>query len=330
MAGRPDPKLKLLYLKDFIERNSDEQRGVTLKQITEHLAAAGFAAERKSIYSDIEILRRYGMDISLVRGGGAAEYRLLSRKFELPELKLLVDAVSASKFITRKKSEALIKKLASLASERESAQLRRSVFVQRRVKTMNESIFYTVDAIHSAINDRKKLAFRYFEYGADKKRRYRRGGERYVTTPLALNYAEENYYLFAYDPAAGEVRTYRVDRMAEAAQLDEGAEQNEVTAAFDPQRSTREMFSMFHGASRTVTLRCDASLATVVVDRFGEDVHMSQNEDGSFNATAEVMVSPTFYGWLFGLGGRARIISPDDVAAEYRCLACAALGDEQK
>ena len=324
MAGKPDPKLKLLILKDFIERRSDEGHGVSMRQIIDYLSAEGFAVERKSVYSDIEILRRYGMDIALVRGGGAAEYRLLSREFELPELKLLVDAVSASKFITRRKSEALIKKLASLASEREAAQLRRNVFVQRRVKAMNESIFYTVDAIHAAINEGVKLSFRYYEYGADKKRRYRRQGERYIVSPLSLNYAEENYYLFAYDASAVGVRTYRVDRMADASELDEVAERNEITEAFDPGRVTREMFSMYHGDSRIITLQCDASLATVVVDRFGEDVHMSQNADGSFDATAEVMVSPTFYGWIFGLGGRAQITAPEDVKAEYLSLVKAA------
>lgn len=327
MAGKPDPKLKILLIKDLLERASDEVKGVTASEISDHLASMGLSAERKSIYADIDTLRRYGMDIAAVRRNGRTEYRLMSRTFQLPELKLLVDAVGASKFITRKKSLELIKKLSSLASERESRELRRSIYVERRVKTMNESIYYTVDAIHAAINANKKLEFQYFDYTPAKKRALRRGGEKYVVSPLSLNYAEENYYLFGYNSASGGIRTYRVDRMLEAAALDDMRDVNDITRAFDPAASSREMFSMYSGELRSLTLRFDDRLSTVAIDRFGEDASIRPLEGGGFALTADVMVSPNFFGWIFSLDGRAEILSPDDVREKYRDFARRALGD---
>ncbi|MDO4566000.1 MAG: WYL domain-containing protein [Oscillospiraceae bacterium] len=325
MAGRPDYKLRALLIKDYLERATDERAGVTLSEICSYLESEGQSAERKAIYSDIELLRRGGMDIALVREGRRSEYRLMSRAFQLAELKLLVDAVGASKFITRKKSLELIKKLSSLASERESSELRRNVYVERRVKTMNESIYYTVDAIHEAINGNKKLGFRYFDYGGGGRRNFRRAGGRYTVSPLSLNYAEENYYLFALSEE-GEIRTYRVDRMSDAQVLKETRQSSEASRDFDPAAATQEMFRMYSGEKRAVELAFDEELTTVILDRFG-DVRLGRREDGRASLKVDIRISPNFFGWIFGLGGRAELISPQDVLEEYTERArCAAEG----
>ena len=318
MAGQRGSKLKILVLKRYFEENTDAEHGATIEELSAFLETQELCAERKALYKDIEQLREYGMEILQVRGR-RVEYRLVSREFELPELKLLVDAVGASKFITRRKSLALIAKLEKLCSKFEARQLRRSVYVDRRIKTMNESIFYIVDTIHAAIGRGNKLSFKYFTYTPDKQRVYKRSGKTYRVTPLALTYSEENYYLYAYAAEYGTVRTYRVDRMAAAVCLDEAADVNDATRDFDPAAYAREQFSMFGGEKRKVTMRFDNDLCSVVLDRFGQDIVLIPDGDG-FRVTAEVMVSPTFLGWIFGFGGRAAFLGPGEVREELRTL----------
>lgn len=318
MSGQNKTKLKTLYLHDLLERETDAQHGVSVPEIVEALAAQDIPAERKSVYTDLDLLREYGMDLEKVHGR-RTEYRLMSRTFELPELKLLVDAVGASKFITRKKSLSLIEKLETLCSRHEARELRRSVWVDKRVKTMNESIYYNVDTVHSAINDGKKLSFKYFTYAPNKQRVLKRSGKTYIVTPLALTYSEENYYLYAWSGDDAEVRIYRVDRMMEASEMAEDAEQNETTQAFDPAAYSNELFSMFSGQKKRVSLEFDNSLCAAVLDRFGADAILVPQGD-SFTMTAEVIVSPTFLGWIFGLDGKARILGPAEVRAEFGAM----------
>ena len=321
MAGAKDQKLKTLYIMRYLERNTDSDHGATVEEIVAYLGSLGIGAERKSIYADIELLRLFGMDIETARYGGRFEYRLVSREFQLPELKLLVDAVSSSKFITRKKSLELIKKLEQLCSVSQARQLRRNVYVDNRVKTMNESIYYNVDAIHQSINGDLKLSFKYFNYSPKKERVMRRSGDKYVVCPLALTFSDGNYYLYAYAPEHGEVRTYRVDRMTEADVSREKRGMPDSVTAFDPALHTNEMFSMYSGRRCSVTMSFDNSLATVVIDRYGPDIIMLPDGPDRFSVTADVMVSPTFLGWIFGFGKDARITSPHDVAEQLVELA---------
>ncbi|MEA5051627.1 MAG: WYL domain-containing protein [Oscillospiraceae bacterium] len=323
MSGNANQKLKTLYLLRYLEQNTDAEHGVGTADILRYLGSCGVSAERKSVYSDIELLRTFGMDIETVRGR-TTEYRLLSRRFQLPELKLLVDIVGASRFITHKKSLELIEKLESLTSVHEARQLRRSVFVDRRVKTMNESIYYNVDAIQTAVAQDRKLSFKYFSYNREKQRAFRRGGAAYVVSPAALTYADENYYLYAYDEAHEAIRIYRVDRMTSTQLLGEPRAHNAVLDAFDPADYSARMFSMYGGEMTRVTLRFDAALATVAVDRFGADVPLVPDGDG-FTVTTDVVASPNFFGWVFGFGGGVRILSPGDVREAYGALVRRAL-----
>ena len=318
MPGQSGSKLKILYLKHFFEEYTDAEHGATLADMQAYLDNQGIQAERKALYRDIELLREFGMDIVQSRAK-KVEYRLVSRAFELPELKLLVDAVGASKFITRKKSLSLIDKLETLCSRYEARQLDRSVYVDQRVKTMNESIFYTVDTIYSALRQRKKLSFKYFTYTPNKQRVLRRSGKVYQVTPLSLTYSEENYYLYAFDSEHGEVRTYRVDRMTAVTCLEEAADKNDKISEFNPANYAREQFSMFGGTTKKVTLYFDNDLCTVVLDRFGQDVILVP-DGGGFRVTVDVMVSPTFLGWICGFAGRAAVLAPEEVCREMRDL----------
>lgn len=325
MAGSKYPKLKTLLLMRFLETDTDELHGVTAEEILAHLASKGIHAERKSIYADINLLRGFGMDIEFVREG-RMEYRLMSRRFQLAELKLLVDAVESARFITRKKSLELIKKLEELTSVYEARQLRRHVHVDHRVKTMNESIYYNVDALHTAINNDRMLQFRYFSYSRDKQRVPRRGGRPYVVSPLALTFSDGNYYLYACEQDLDGVRTYRVDRMTDAVVLERGRGIPDELRGFDPAAHAKEAFSMYGGDRRSVTMSFAGELATVVIDRFGPDTMLVPGDDGRFSITVDVMISPTFLSWVFGFGADAVITAPDDVARQLADMAGSVAG----
>lgn len=316
MAGNPRQKLKILYLKEMFESRTDEDHGMSMEEILSYLSARGIDAERKSIYSDIEWLQQYGLDIITKKSRGT-EYALLSREFQLPELKLLVDAVGASRFITRKKSFELIKKLEGLTSVHRARELHRQVFVDNRIKNMNESIYYNVDAIHSAITANKKLSFRYFDYSREQTRVMRRSGEEYSVSPLALLYSEEKYYLAAFSDARSTIVNYRVDRMVDVKSLAEERVQNRHTLAFNAADYLNSQFSMFGGDKEKVDIMFHNSLSTVVLDRFGDSISMRPEDADHFSVTVEVEVSPTFFSWIFMFGTKAYLTSPLGVVREF-------------
>ena len=220
MARSAYQKLKPLYIMNYLLQNSDEDHLVSMSQLIEHLAAHGIPSERKSVYDDIEALRVFGLDIVQGGSGKNAGYYIANRSFELPELKLLVDSVQSSKFITHKKTATLIKKIETLASIHEAQLLNRQVYVKNRIKTMNESIYYNIDAIQSGISQNKKIQFKYFEYTVQKTRHYRKDGAFYVVSPFAMTWDDENYYLVAFDSQAGIIKHYRVDKMTEISSIE--------------------------------------------------------------------------------------------------------------
>lgn len=312
MAATANQKLKTLYLKHLLETETDAEHGVTMERILAYLSANGIEAERKSIYTDLDQLRSFGLDIG-VRRGKQTEYMLLNHKFQLAELKLLVDAVSASRFITHKKSLELIKKLEGETSAHEARELQRQVYVSKRIKTMNESIYYSVDTVHSAINASKKVRFKYFEYSIDKQRVMRHGGEDYEVSPLALIYSDENYYLAAYSQPRDALVNFRVDRMLDVRVVDKPRDKNQQTEYFDPQSYVNTRFSMYGGSRERVDILFEKSLTTVVIDRFGKDVIMRPADENHFIVTVDVDVSPVFLSWVFMFGERAWIMGPKKV-----------------
>ena len=325
MAKSANQKLKLLYLCRYLLRQSDEDHPVTVAQMIAYLAGQDIAAERKSIYDDMESLRLFGLDVQSVRVGSATGYFIGERQFQLPELKLLVDSVQSSRFITGRKSLDLIGKLESLASVHQARELNHQVFVRGRIKTMNESIYYNVDELHAAIDRDRAITFRYYDWGLDKKRVWRREGGRYAVSPWALMWDSENYYLIAYDGQAGEIRHYRVDKMASIAQTDQPRQGAEAFARLDMAAYSNAHFGMFSGQTETVRLAFENALAGPVIDQFGADVSLVPMDGEHFSVTVNVAVNRQLFGWLLGFGTRARILAPASAAEEMRrCLESAA------
>lgn len=310
-------KQKLLYLQKIMLEKTDEAHGLTVVQLEEELARYGIAASRKALYDDLKILEENGLDVCSTRTK-TVKYYVGSRDFEIPELKLLVDAIQSSKFITRKKSLSLIKKLGKLVSENEAKQLVRQVYVSTRVKNVNERIYYNVDKIYAAISGDKQISFIYYmwqvDFGGDLDKRIvrvpRKNGERYCVSPWALCWDDENYYLVAYDSTADMIKHYRVDKMEDIIVTEAARDGDRQFEKFDIVRYTKGVFSMFGGEETEITLSVDNSLVGVIADRFGSDVFISRESDESFRVNIRVMLSDQFYAWLFGLGNKVKIISP--------------------
>ncbi len=309
MPKSANHKLKLLYLMKIFLEYSDEDHPLTVADLATHLAGYGITAERKSLYSDIEMLREFGLDIETVEGRAHGHY-VASRDFELPELKLLVDAVQSSKFITQKKSRELIKKIEGFASKYQATGLERQVFVANRIKTMNESIYYTVDYIHTAISNDSQICFKYFEWTSDKQKRLKHGGKDYILSPWSLTWDDENYYLVAYDSEQELLKHYRVDKITDVKVLDKKREGAELFSEFDMAVYSKSVFGMFGGNAEFVSLLCDESLAGVIIDRFGKDVVFINRGDGKIEINVKVVLSPQFYSWVFGFGNRMTVLSP--------------------
>ena len=315
MAKSANQKRKLLILRDILHTETDEDHPLTLEQLRALLDSRGVSAERKSLYDDLEQLRLQGEDIVCVRDR-SVRYYMGERAFDLTELRLLVDAVQSSRFITHRKSEALIRKLEGLTSRHLAGRLHRQVTVSGRIKSMNESIYYTVDALQQAMTENTPVTFRYFDWDVQKKRRLRRDGALYTVSPWALLWDDENYYLVAYDHDRSDIRHYRVDRMQSLAPAEGKRQGEEAFARLDMGVYTRRTFGMFGGRERAVTLRCEAGMAGVILDRFGQDTTWIPDGDG-FTVRVPVVVSPQFFGWLAGLEGAVTVTDPE-VAGAYR------------
>lgn len=316
MARSANQKLKCLYLRQFLLENTDEAHPVTVSQMIDYLARHDIAAERKSIYDDIDGLRSYGLDIEYrkAQDGG---YFIANREFQLPELKLLVDAVQSSKFLSLRKSNELIAKLEKLASRHEAQALRRQVYVTHRIKNMNESIYYNVDALHSAIAAGSRITFRYFDWDMNGKKKYRHEGKRYRISPWALLWDDENYYLVGYDAEHAERRHYRVDKMESITQTGEERLGKELFAGFDPAAYSRKVFGMYGGEPQKVTLHFESSMSNIVFDRFGRELILTPDREGGFTVTVEVVPSPQFFAWLTGLGAPVKILSPQPIVQQF-------------
>ena len=302
---------------------TDENHGLTINEIKDELESYGIKAERKSLYDDIEILQSFGLDICTVRTN-TVKYYIGNRDFQIPELKLLVDAIQSSKFITRKKSLELIEKLGHLVSENDGSQLRREVYVTNRVKTVNEHIYYNVDKIHNAISENKKISFQYFKWELDTTngnkivKTARKNGEAYRVSPWALCWDDENYYLIAYDSEAEIIKHYRVDKMERIRLLKDERDGSELYKDFNPARYAKSVFSMFGGEECEVKLLVDNNFIGVIVDRFGSDLFIVKHAEHSFTVSVNVMLSPQFYAWVFGLGGGVRILAPERAILEFK------------
>lgn len=318
MPKGTNQKFKLYRLAQIMLEKTDDEHFITMQEIMAALGEYEITADRKSIYTDLRDLEKLGIEVEGEPVGNRYHYHVVNRPFELPELKLLVDAIQSSKFITEKKSNALIKKLEKLVSRYEATKLQRQVYVSGRIKTMNESIYYTVDAIHNAISENKKIRFQYFQWNVKKEMELRHNGAYYHISPWGLSWDDENYYLVGYDAEAGQIKHYRVDKMLHIRMSDEKREGKEHFKKLDMADYAKKSFGMFGGKEQQVKLLVENSLAGVIIDRFGKDVMLIPADAEHFTVNVNVRVSSPFLGWIISLGEGMKIVGPDEVVEQMK------------
>ena len=322
MPKSDNQKLKIFYILDYLQKNSHQEHPVRAAELLTMLEQQhNITCDRKTVYSDIAALQDYGVDIVSIPGKNGGYY-IASRNFEIPELKLLIDAVQSSRFLTEKKSRELIEKLCNQCSIHDARLMRRDVLVSGRVKSMNETIYYNVDAIQDAIADNRQITFRYFDFGLDGKRVYR--DKDYQASPYGLCQDNENCYLLAHSPRHG-VTSYRVDRMTDITQLSDARTPcPELTGKALVEHANR-LFQMYSGEQTTVKLRFHRSLTNVVIDRFGRDTMLIPDGEEHFVFTVNVAVSPMFLSWVIGFGTKAKVLHPQSVVEACKAMCLEAL-----
>lgn len=316
MARGANQKFKFPYLMKIMQEKTDDQHGITMSQIMEELQKYDVTAERKSIYADLtDMTEHFGIEILKEQHGKETYYHVGNRPFELAEVKLLIDAIQSSKFITQKKSEDLIKKVKGLVSEYQAKQLQRQVIMGDRVKSMNESVYYNVDDIHKAINENRQITFHYYRWNLEKELEPTHGGALITVSPWALTWSDENYYLIAYDASAQKIKHYRVDKMKQITLTLEKREGRENFKSQDLAQYSKATFGMFHGEPAIVHIQFADSMCGVFIDHFGRDIPIHRVGEGHSETRVHVYVSQQFYGWIFGLGPEVRVTGPDWVVA---------------
>lgn len=318
MPKGTNQKFKIYRLAQIMLEKTDDEHYITMPEIMDSLKEYEITADRKSIYNDLRDLEKFGIEVEGEPVGNRYHYHVINRPFELPELKLLVDAIQSSKFITEKKTNALIKKLEKLVSKYDAMKLQRQVYVSGRIKTMNESIYYTVDAIHNAISENRKIRFQYYQWNVKKEMELRHQGAYYCISPWGLSWDDENYYLVGYDSQAEMIKHYRVDKMLRIEMTEEMRDGKEHFKKLDMADYAKKSFGMFGGKEQEVKLLVKNELAGVIIDRFGKDIMMIPSDKTHFTVKIRVHVSPQFLGWIISLGAGIKIISPDDVVKQMQ------------
>jgi predicted DNA-binding transcriptional regulator YafY len=313
----PDKKSRLLHTKAFLEERADELHPVTVAEIIAHLAESGITATRKTVAQDIDLLLESGLDI-ICNKSRQNQYFVGERHFETPELKLLIDAVQASKFLTAKRSRALIEKLLATASCHQRADLLDGIYFDSHIKPKNEQAYITADILLQAMRAKKAVRFMYYEYGPDKKKEYKHGRRVYEFSPWSFIWDSDKYYILGHSKHHGKAVTFRVDRIA--APKPAGKDAVPKPDDFDLAAYTKSVYQMYDGPMMDVTLKCQNTMMKVIIDRFGEDVHTKIYDSQYFTASISVSASKTFYGWVFSLDGTVKIIAPKEAVEEYRAM----------
>lgn len=314
-------KVKLIKLLELLRQHTDEQHPMTTNQICEAMGSMGIPCDRRIVTQDVIALNELGYEIMSTMLGHEKAYFVEDRSFSLPELKILIDAVHASSFITEKKSEELIEKLAALAGSHRAEVLKRNMVCFNTRKHSNEKILYTIDALEEAILTQKKVIFLYFDLDENGQRVYRRDGHHYVVEPIALVFNEDNYYMSCYSSRHDSTSHYRVDRMDGVKVIDEKCCEKAIALRDEVAAYTEQAFKMFGGQAEDVVLEFDRKLIGVVYDKFGESVKMLPSGENRCIATVKVRISPTFWGWLFQFAGQMKILSPARLVEEYKNFA---------
>ena len=319
MSRGTNQKFKFTYLMKMMQEKTDDEHSLTMPQIIEELEKYDVTAERKSIYTDFQDMTdKFGVEIIKEQIGRETYYHVGAREFELAEVKLLIDAIQSSKFITQTKSRELITKIKSFVSEHQAKQLQRQVYINDRVKTMNESVYYNVDDIHTAINQNKKIRFKYYKWDINKKLVPRHNGDWFVVSPWALTWDDENYYMVAFDNLDHKIKHYRVDKMMRISIEEEKRDGKEAFKNFDMAEYSKATFGMYQGQKTKVKIRFANYMCGVFIDRFGKDISFRPIDDEYSELNVNVNVSPQFFGWIFSLGKDVKVTGPEKVVEELR------------
>lgn len=318
MPRGSNQKFKFTYLTKIMTEKTDDEHSLTMPQILDELKKYEVSAERKSIYEDFKDMERFGIDIIKEQKGRETFYHIAGREFELAEVKLLIDAVQSAKFITQKKSKLLISKVKKFVSEYQAKQLQRQIVINDRVKTMNESVYYNVDDIHTAINQNRKIKFKYYKWNIDKKLVERHGGIYFVVSPWALLWDDENYYMIAFDDWDNKIKHYRVDKMMYIEVGKDERAGKEEFKNFDMAKYSKATFGMYHGDKTKVCIKFTNHMCGVFIDRFGKDTIFRKTDENHSELVVDINVSPQFFGWIFSLGNDVEIVSPKEVVNELR------------
>ena len=319
MSRGTNQKFKFTYLMKIMLAKTDDEHALTMPQIMEELEKYDVTAERKSIYADFQDMTdKFGVEIIKEQIGRETYYHVGAREFELAEVKLLIDAIQSSKFITQTKSRELITKIKSFVSEHQAKQLQRQVYINDRVKTMNESVYYNVDDIHTAINQNKKIRFKYYKWDINKKLVPRHNGDWFVVSPWALTWDDENYYMVAFDNLDHKIKHYRVDKMMHISIEEEMRDGKEAFKNFDMAEYSKATFGMYQGQKTKVKIRLANNMCGIFIDRFGKEISFRPIDDEHSELHVDVNVSPQFFGWIFSLGKDVKVVGPEEVVEELR------------
>ena len=319
MSRGTNQKFKFIYLMKMMQAKTDDEHALTMPQIMDELAKYDVTAERKSIYADFQdMTERFGIEIIKEQIGRETYYHVGSREFELAEVKLLIDAIQSSKFITQTKSRELITKLRRFVSEYQAKQLQRQIFINDRVKTMNESVYYNVDDIHTAIGQNKKIRFKYYKWDISKKLVPRHNGAWFVVSPWGLVWNDENYYMVAFDDLDRRIKHYRVDKMMHLSIEEEKRDGKDEFKNFDMGEYSKATFGMYNGKKTKVKIEFANYMCGVFIDRFGKDITFHHVDDDHSELMADVNVSPQFFGWIFSLGKDVKVTGPQEVVEQMQ------------
>ena len=328
MSRGTNQKFKFTYLMKIMQAKTDDEHSLTMPQIMDELEKYDVTAERKSIYTDFQdMTEKFGVEIIKEQVGRETYYHVGAREFELAEVKFLIDAIQSSKFITLKKSRELITKIKSFVSEHQAKQLQRQVYINDRVKTMNESVYYNVDDVHTAINQNKKIRFKYYKWDINKKLVPRHNGDWFVVSPWALTWDDENYYMVAFDDLDHKIKHYRVDKMMRISIEDEMREGKEEFKNFDMAEYSKSTFGMYQGQKTKVKIQFANDMCGVFIDRFGKDISFRPIDEEHSELLVDVNVSPQFFGWIFSLGKDVKVTGPSEVVEQMREAAKEFLGN---
>lgn len=311
-------KIKLLRIWEILKQDSDENNPLTTNQILEKLSESGIICDRRTLYQDISTLNSYGYEVICKKGQHSNGYYVIDRSFDVPELRILIDAVQAASFISTKKTAELTDKIAALGGSYRADILKKNIVEFNTTKHNNEHIYYSVNAIEDAILAGKKISFQYFDLNESHERVFRKNGEKYLVNPVAMVFSNDNYYLICYHDNHDGITTYRIDRMLNVSVSDQEINKTAQPKGLSVAKHRKQSFSMFSGKTETVKFEADKNLLDVIYDKFGEDTQIRSLGNGKISFTADVEISPMFFGWSCSFGRKLKIISPVCIIDELK------------